>query len=150
MSNLTIYLASDHGGFEYKNKLAEVLAEQNYQVENLGPDALDPKDDYPDFAFPLAEKVATDNGSLGIMFCRGGQGMAIAANKVKGIRAAVCWNKKSAADSKKDNDTNILSLSADDLTWEEITAIVTTWLETPFSREERHVRRIQKITDYEQ
>lgn len=149
MAKQTIYLAADHGGFEYKNKLVKFLTKEGYPVEDLGPASLDPADDYPDFAFPLAEKVASDSSGLGIMLCRGGQGMAIAANKVKGVRAAVIWNKKGALDSKKDNNANVLSLAADFLSWDQLTEIVTAWLATPFTGEERYARRLKKIADYE-
>ena len=150
MANSLIYLAADHGGFEYKNKLVDFLQENNFDVEDLGPAALNPQDDYPDYAFALAEKVAGNPETLGIMFCRGGQGMAIAANKVKDVRAVVCWDKQGAADSKNDNDANVLSLPANHLSWKETQDIILVWLNTPYSAEERHVRRIQKISDYEQ
>jgi ribose 5-phosphate isomerase B len=143
-----IYLASDHGGFEVKKKVKNLLSEMDFEVKDLGPHRHQDGDDYPDFILPLADMVAK-TGQRGIISCRNGQGAAIAANKVKGIRAAVCWNEECARTSRTDDDTNILSLPADYLTDDEIERIVKNWLETEFSDDARHLRRIAKIKDYE-
>lgn len=143
-----IYLASDHGGYDIKEKVKQFLTKKGVTVKDLGPHARHPNDDYPDHVIPLAEQVAKVEGK-GIIACRNGQGAAIAANKVPGIRAAVCWDRIVAESSRTDDDTNVLSLPAEYIAPAELEAIVMTWLETPFSLEARHVRRVNKIADYE-
>jgi ribose 5-phosphate isomerase B len=115
----------------------------------MGNKKEDPQDDYPDFILPLAEKVAKEMGATGIILGRSGNGEAIAANKVKGIRAAVCLNVKMAKMAREHNDANILSLGADYVDLKTAKAIVDTFLETFFSKEEKHKRRVNKITSYE-
>lgn len=144
-----VYLGADHGGYELKEKLKVWLAENHIASEDLGADSFNPKDDYPDFIFPVAEKVASDLESVGIVIGRSGNGEAIAANKVKGIRAAVCLNEEMAKKAREDNDANILSLGADFIDPEQVRKIISVFLETLFSGEERHRRRIEKITSYE-
>jgi ribose 5-phosphate isomerase B len=145
---MRIYIASDHGGFSLKKELIEYLKNLNYQVEDLGNSKLDPKDDYPDFMIPLAERVVKEN-ALGIIVGRSGNGEAIAANKVKGVRAVVCVTEKMAKKAKEDNNANILSLGADYLNKDLAQKVTKVFLETRFSEEERHARRIGKITSYE-
>ncbi|HUC21012.1 MAG TPA: RpiB/LacA/LacB family sugar-phosphate isomerase, partial [Candidatus Polarisedimenticolaceae bacterium] len=87
-----IFIGADHGGFEYKNQIREHLAHQGYKVEDVGAETLDPEDDYPQYAYAAATKILGEEGPVfGILICRGGQGMAMAANRVAGIRAAVAW-----------------------------------------------------------
>ena len=143
-----IYLASDHGGFSIKEKVKQILDRQKLDFKDLGPHVLSVGDDYPDYVIPLALTVAK-NKARGIIACRNGQGAAIAANKVRGIRAAVCWNKDCAASARNDDDSNILSLPADYLTDIELDRILSAWLSTPFSHDARHIRRIHKVADYE-
>lgn len=145
-----IYLGTDHGGYKLKEEIKNWLTTNNYQVEDLGAHALDPNDDYPDFIIPVAQKVAADPQSLGIVIGRSGNGEAIAANKVKGIRAALCLNEEMAKKAKEHNNANILSLGADYIQHDQVKRIIKTFLETPFSNEERHVRRIEKIKNLEQ
>lgn len=144
-----VFIASDHGGFKYKEKLKVWLLENNTQVEDLGSFRLDPEDDYPDFIIPLAKKVVNDSKSRGIILGRSGNGEAIAANKVRGARAAVCLNKKMAEKAREDNDANVISLGADFITFDQAKVIVKTFLETPFSGAERHKRRLEKISKAE-
>lgn len=144
-----IYLASDHGGFQAKAIVKTMLDGQSTAYKDLGPPTLRPDDDYPDYILPLAETVAKENAK-GIISCRNGQGAAIAANKVPGIRAVVCSNEACARSSRNDDDANILSLPADYLSAAEIETIVKDWLATPFSQDARHLRRIHKVHDYEQ
>ncbi len=146
---MKIYIASDHGGYELKKKLVNYLQEKGYTIEDMGNKKEDPQDDYPDFILPLAEKVAKEMGATGIILGRSGNGEAIAANKVKGIRAAVCLNVKMAKMAREHNDANILSLGADYVDLKTAKAIVDTFLETFFSKEEKHKRRVNKITSYE-
>lgn len=146
---MKIYLATDHGGYELKEILKKWLVDEGYQVEDMGAHSLDPNDDYPDFIIPLAQKVAGAKDALGIISGRSGNGEAIAANKVKGIRAAVCLNEEMARKAKEHNNANIISLGADYMSVEEAKNIVKTFLDTPFSNEERHIRRLKKIEELE-
>lgn len=146
---MKIYIGSDHGGYKLKEELKKYLVELAYEVEDMGAHSLDSGDDYPDFVFPVAEKVAQDPQSIGIVLGRSGVGEAIAANKVKGIRAALVWNEQVAVKAREHSDANILSLGADFIDKETAKRIVKIFLETPFSQEERHKRRLEKIKKYE-
>lgn len=150
-----VYLAADHGGFELKEKAKQWLDEWGYQYQDLGADELIPDDDYTTYAFPLAEKVAAaftenpDSIVRGVMFCRSGGGMTIAANKVKKVRAVPVYSPKEAAHARNDNHANVISLAGD---WtDDATAKETlrTFLETPGSTETRHLRRLQHIAAYQ-
>ena len=141
----TIYLGADHAGFERKEIIKKTLVNNEYDVIDLGNDHFDQEDDYPDFAFAVAKKVASEPGSLGILVCASGQGMCMTANKVKGIRGVLGYNTWAAETSRHDDDTNILCLPGKSLSDDEIKKIVETWLKTEFSGEERFVRRIKKI-----
>jgi len=146
---MKIYIASDHGGYELKKELVNYLQEKGYVIEDMGNKKHDPQDDYPDFVLPLAKKVAKETGATGIILGRSGNGEAIVANKVKGIRAAVCLNVKMAKKAREDNDANILSLGADYVDLDTAKKIADAFLETFFSTEEKHKRRVNKITSYE-
>ncbi len=143
------YIAADHGGYELKEKLISYLKEKGYVIEDMGNKEHDPQDDYPDFVFPLAEKVAKEMGAIGIILGRSGNGEAIAANKVKNIRAAVCLDVKMAKKAREHNDANILSLGADFVDIDTAKKIADAFLETFSSKEEKHKRRVNKITSYE-
>jgi len=146
---MRVYMATDHGGFELKKKLVEHLKSKNMNIEDLGNTKYDSGDDYPDFVVPLAEKVANDTNSFGIVLGRSGNGEAIVANKVKGIRAAICLNSKMALKARQDNNANVLALGADYINASEAKKIIDVFLETSFSEEEKHKRRIEKISSYE-
>lgn len=145
---MVVYIASDHAGFIKKQALARNLAE-DYTVVDLGPEQLNPADDYPVFAERVARAVVSEEGSMGVLVCDSGQGMEIAANKVDGVRAAVAWNEHVAFETRRDNNSNVLSLPAAELLPEAMEAIVRTWLTTEFSGAERHQRRINEIEDLE-
>ena len=147
---MKVYLATDHGGYELKEILKKWLKEEDFEVEDIGAHSFDPNDDYPDFIIPLARKVAQEPDSLGIISGRSGNGEAIAANKIKGIRAAVCINEEMARKAKEHNNANILSLGADYMSVDEAKNVVKAFLETPFSNDVRHVRRIEKIKKIEE
>lgn len=146
---MKIYLTSDHAGFDFKNDLREHLAHRGHQVEDLGPATLDPGDDYPQFAYKLTTKLLgdPDTEARGIIICGSGQGPVIAANRVRGIRAAVAWNEEIAKETRQDNDSNILSLPARHLSLEQAQVITDAWLKEPFSNAERHRRRLQEIEE---
>jgi ribose 5-phosphate isomerase B len=142
MTPQKIYLGADHAGWERKEKIKEWL---ELPFEDLSNPELNPADDYPDVAFRVAERVADEPESVGILLCGSGLGMCMAANKVKGIRAVAVYNEWAARASREDNDANVLCLPGRVLEDDEIKSIVTTWLSTNFSSEERHVRRIVKL-----
>lgn len=146
-----IYIASDHAGFNYKKALISYIEQylSSYKIIDLGPFVYASDDDYPDFAMPLAQKVVAED-ERGILICNNGIGVCIAANKVKGARAGIGYNRFAAQTMKQDDHTNILCLASGELTQIQMFGIVRDWLETPFSRAPRHKRRIKKITDYEQ
>lgn len=142
-----IYLAGDHAGYELKEALIPFLRERGLEVEDVGPGTLNPEDDYPDYILPMAAKVASEKGAFGIGVGGSGQGEAIVANRVKGVRAAVYYggNTKIVTLSREHNNANVLSLGARFMTIDEAKEAVVLWLSTPFSNEERHARRITKI-----
>ncbi len=146
-----IYIASDHGGIKLKNQLVKYLSDKhNIAIKDLGPKVVKESDDYPDYAFKVASKISKKPlADVGILLCRSGQGMAIAANKVKNIRAAVIWNVDQASLSRNDDMSNILCLPSDFINFTQAQHIVNTWLNTPYSQDHRHIRRIKKISDYE-
>ncbi|MFA4833797.1 MAG: RpiB/LacA/LacB family sugar-phosphate isomerase [Patescibacteria group bacterium] len=147
-----IYLASDHAGFELKKEIASFLKQANLDFIDIGPHRYDESDDYPDYIIPAAQKVAENpDGNKGIILGGSGQGEALAANKVKGVKAALFYGgpKEIVSLAKTHNNTNILSLGARFLDKEEAIGAVKLWLETGFSNEARHKRRIKKINDYE-
>lgn len=144
---MQIYIASDHAGFELKNILTTFLRERGDEVEDMGPSIYIETDDYPDYCLPLAKKVAQNNDSFGIVIGGSGQGEAMAANRIKGVRAAVYYGGSvdTIKLSREHNDANILSLGARVVSEEEAQTVVELFLSVPFSNEERHLRRIQKL-----
>lgn len=141
-----VIMASDHAGFELKKELKEFLEGLGYEVEDMGARRYDPEDDYPDFIRPAAEKVVFEKGSVGIVLGGSGQGEAIVANKVKGIRAAVFYGgpEDIIRLSREHSDANVLSIGARFIDKEKIKEQVKLWLETDFEGG-RHERRIEKI-----
>ncbi len=146
---MKIYLASDHRGLELKEKLKIFLTEKGYELDDCGAFDYDKDDDYPDFISAAAEKVAKDEGSMGIIIGKSGAGEAICANKIKGIRATVGFSRENVVFTRDDNDANVLSLGTAFVSEEEARQLVSLFLETPFSQDERHKRRIEKIAQLE-
>ena len=144
-----IYLGTDHRGFALKEKIKQWLSEWGYQYEDMGAFEYNQDDDYPDFAKAVAEKVAAESDTRGILVCGSGVGVIIVANKIKGIRAGTAISAPQMKDSVSDENTNVLGISADYLS-EQAQEIVKAFLETNFSGEERHIRRINKIKELEQ
>lgn len=144
-----IYLGSDHAGHELKLEIAAFLEERGYAFRDLGNTFNDPDDDYPDYAFAVAEAVAADADSFGILVCGSAQGVCMAANKAKGIRAAAVATPEEARMTREHNAANVLCLSGWKRTMEEARPVVETFITTDFSGEERHLRRINKISEYE-
>jgi len=144
-----IYLGADHAGFDLKKILKKYLDEKNIPNKDLGNLKLKINDDYPDFAKKVAEKVAEKKGALGILICGSGNGICMAANKVKGIRAALAYNEYSARMAKQDEDANIICLAGRVLKPAEAKKIVDIWLKEKKSPAKRHERRIKKIQKLE-
>ena len=145
-----IYLASDHAGYELKKQILEHLKSQDQEVEDCGALAYDPDDDYPDFIYPCAVKVAQNPGSLGIILGKSGNGEAMLANKVKGIRAAHYYggHEEIIKLSRQHNNANVLSFGAEFMTVDEVKRAVDLWIETGFDGG-RHDRRVKKISEIE-
>src|SRR3990167_8197237 len=140
-----IYLASDHGGFKLKEAIEKYLRNKGQEVIDIGPQKLDPTDDFPDFVIPLAKKVAEDPENLGVALCRNGVGVEVSANKIDGVRAALSWDPRHAASSRRDDNSNVLALPADYLDQKKAIEVLEAWLSTPYAREPRFERRLKKI-----
>ena len=147
---MKIYLGTDHAGFELKEKIKSYLVENGYEIEDCGAFSFDKDDDYPDFIANAALGVSKNTDSKGVVFGKSGAGECIVANKIKGIRAILGFNKENVELSRLHNDANVLSLGSaftnDDLAKE----LVKIFLDTPFSNEERHSRRIAKLKKLEE
>ncbi len=139
-----IYIGADHAGFALKQRLVRALKQLGYDPVDVGPTKLDPSDDYPDFAKPVAEAVSEGKAARGVLTCGTGLGMSFAANRFPHVRAAVVWSPEVAELSRKHNDANILVLPSRFVSEDEGLAILKTWLDTPFEGG-RHLRRVEKI-----
>ncbi len=140
---MKISIGSDHGGFELKEKIIKFLKRKKYKIIDFGTNSLE-SCDYPLIAYEVAKSVAKKKSERGILICKTGIGNCITANKVKGIRAALCYNIKSAILSRKHNDANILALGALFVNIERAKKIIEKWLNTEFEGG-RHLRRIKQI-----
>jgi ribose 5-phosphate isomerase B len=147
---MKIFLGSDHNGFHLKEKLFAYLAKHGYDVEDVGDREFNPEDDFPDFAQAAALKVLGEDDARAILLCGGAQGMAMAANRFRGIRASVVWDAFEAKMTRNDNDSNILCLpsrvldDAEDAVWQ---GIVETWINTPFADAPRYKRRNAQLDE---
>jgi ribose 5-phosphate isomerase B len=146
---MRVHLGSDHAGLELKEHLTGWLREQGHEPVDHGPFVYDAQDDYPVFCLRAAEAVVADPGSLGVVIGGSGNGEQIAANKVKGVRCALAWSDETAALGRQHNDANVVSVGGRMHTVEEMTRFIGIFLSTDFTGEERHVRRIGMLTDYE-
>jgi ribose 5-phosphate isomerase B len=142
---MKIALASDHAGFEYKRRIAELLSELGHEVRDFGTDSTEPAD-YPDFIRPAAEAVARGLCERGVVLGGSGNGEAMVANRVPGVRCALCWSVETARLARAHNDANVISIGERTVPWETAREIVTTWLAAPFEGG-RHARRIAKIDE---
>jgi ribose 5-phosphate isomerase B len=146
---MRVHLGSDHAGFELKAHLAERLAADGHDVVDHGPVEYDPVDDYPPYVMRAALAVVNDPGSLGVVIGGSGNGEQIAANKVMGVRAALAWNDDTASLGREHNDANVVAVGARMHSLDEATRLVLRFLETPFSGDPRHVRRMAMVAEYE-
>ena len=149
MKEVKVFLASDHAGFDVKEKVKKFLDRKNISYHDLGPSENISRDDYPDYASKVASRIARNKDYRGILVCGSGVGMCIAANKVKGIRAVAAYDKYTAQFSRLDNDANVLCLRGRKFSFHKTKKIISIWLNTKFSNEERHIRRIRKIEELE-
>jgi len=146
---MRVYLGSDHAGFELKTHLVAELSAAGHETIDVGPPSFDPEDDYPAYCLATAAMVVGDPGSLGVVIGGSGNGEQIAANKVPGVRAALAWSAETAALAREHNDANVISIGSRMHSADEATALVTAFLGTAFSDEQRHLRRIGQVSDYE-
>ncbi|HMS41592.1 MAG TPA: ribose 5-phosphate isomerase B [Pyrinomonadaceae bacterium] len=144
---MKIAIGADHAGFEVKEKIKKQLEEMNLEVTDLGTNSGDSVD-YPDYGAAVGREVASGNADEGIIVCGSGIGIAIAANKVHGVRAAQAWNEETARLARQHNDANVLSIGARVLPEDEIPKIVRAWFDAKFEGG-RHAERVAKITDLE-
>lgn len=146
--SVKIYLGADHAGFALKEKLKRYFSQNKIDYDDVGGDG-NKGDDYPDYAFAVTKHVSKDKNSLGILICGTGTGMVIAANKTKGIRAAVAYDEYSAKMAKKHNNVNIVCLRGRKFPDTENLRLVQIWLKESFSNKKRHKRRLKKIEKFE-
>jgi ribose 5-phosphate isomerase B len=147
---MRVYLGSDHAGFELKGAVIAHLAAAGHETVDCGPEAFVAGDDYPPYCIAAAQRVISDPGSLGIVIGGSGNGEQIAANKVRGVRAALGYNLETAQLARQHNDANVLGVGARMHTEQEALAIVDAFVATPFSQDPRHARRIEQVASYEQ
>jgi len=143
-----LYIGADHRGYHLKNVLLRELRSMGYEITDLSDASPNPDDDYPVFASRVSRAVLESNGnSFGILLCGSGQGMAMTANRFKGIRAAVAWDKNQARLARNDDDSNVIALPADifEKEIEEAVKIIEVWVDTPFESIPRRARRIREM-----
>ena len=146
---MRVHIGSDHAGFEAKAALVAALIERGHEVADHGPSEYDAVDDYPPFCLATGAAVVADAGSLGIVLGGSGNGEQMAANKVDGVRAALVWSEETAQLARAHNDANVISVGARMHDAADVLRFVEVFLQTPFSGDSRHVRRIDQLADYE-
>lgn len=144
---MNIYIGTDHRGFNDISQITDYLRGKGYEVIDVGNTRFDQSDDFPVYAFKVVQNLLNDqdNRSKGILLCGSGQGMVMAANRFKGIRASICWDENEAYSSRHDDDANVLCLSADKQSIEDIKKIIDVWFSTNFADEDRFIRRIKEL-----
>ena len=148
-NDMKIHIGSDHAGLEFKAKIIEHLKSKGHQVEDHGPHQYDALDDYPVFCIPAAQATAADPASFGIVLGGSGNGEQMAANKVKGVRAVLVWSIDTAKLAREHNNANVISIGGRMHDEQFCLELVDTFLATPFTGDERHVRRIGQISKFE-
>jgi ribose 5-phosphate isomerase B len=147
---MRVHIGCDHAGLELKEHLVGWLREHGHEPVDHGPFEYDPDDDYPVFCLRAAEAVAEEAGSMGVVIGGSGNGEQIAANYVRGIRAALVWSEETAQLAREHNNANVISVGGRMHSVEDMTRFVELFLSTPFSGEERHVRRLEQLATYQQ
>lgn len=147
---MKIYIGADHNGYGLKSKITDYLKRAGYDVEDMGDDHLNPDDDFPVYAGKVCTAVlaSTDKDPRGVLICGSGQGVCMAANRFRGIRASLCWDRRSAREARNDDDANVLCLPAKYVESSEADVILETWLNTAFAAAPRFIRRIQEMDAY--
>ena len=150
---MRIHIATDHAGLDFSTRLQQHLSDAGHEVIDHGPVEYDALDDYPAFCIRAAQGVVADQSAgveaLGVVFGGSGNGEQIAANKVEGIRAALVWNLSTAELAREHNNANVISIGARQHSFEEVTSFIDLFIATPFPGDERHVRRINQIAEFE-
>lgn len=146
---MRVFIGTDHAGLEFKEHLKKALADAGYEPVDCGAFEYDAQDDYPPFCFEVGERTVAEPGSLGVVIGGSGNGEQIAANKVRGIRAALVWSMDTAILARQHNDANVISIGARQHTVEEAIRYIDAFIAEPFSGDERHVRRIAQLAEYE-
>ena len=146
---MRIHVATDHAGLDFSKTVIQHLTDAGHDVTDHGPTSYEPLDDYPAFCITAGEAVVADPGSLGVVVGGSGNGEQIAANKVEGIRAALVWNDSTAKLARQHNDANVIAIGARQHTEAEALAFIDAFVAEPFSDDERHVRRIAQVGEYE-
>ena len=146
---MKIVIGSDHAGFKHKKKISELIASLGHEIIDVGTGS-ENSVDYPDYGEKGAREIYCGQAERGVLICGTGIGISMAANKVKGVRAAVCWNEETASLARQHNDANILCMGARFIPVEEALNITRIFLDTPVSKDERHQRRIKKISSIEE
>lgn len=146
---MQLHIGTDHAGFEIKEQLVTYFRSKGHEVTDHGAHTYDPNDDYPAFCFAAGEAVVANPGSLGIVIGGSGNGEQIAANKVKGVRAALVWNTATAELAREHNDANVISVGARQHTFDEVVEFIEIFIGKAFSENPRHVRRIEQLAEYE-
>jgi ribose 5-phosphate isomerase B len=153
MDAMRIHIATDHAGLEFSQDLQKHLTASGHDVTDHGPTSYDPLDDYPSFCINAAHAVVVDQAAgveaLGIVFGGSGNGEQIAANKVTGVRAALAWSLETAKLGREHNDANVIAIGARQHTFDEVVTFIDAFIATPFTHDERHVRRIAQLAEYE-
>jgi len=146
---MKIYIGADHNGFDFKKQLVEQLKSAGHDVVDAGDVTLNPEDDFPKFAGQVVHALLADADKdvKGILICGSGQGMCMAANRFKGIRASLVWNLDEARSARNDDDSNVLCLSSRYTSLDDARSIITTWLATPFAAAPRFVRRLKELDE---
>jgi ribose 5-phosphate isomerase B len=146
---MNIYIGADHAGYDLKEQIEAYLLDKGYKIKDLGNIKYDAEDDYPFYADKVAEAVASDPGSFGILLCGNAEGVTIVANKTKGIRAALGFSVEAAKTTREDDDANIICFPGRMMSYDEAVKIIDVFLNTPFSNEPRHKRRLKQLDEIE-
>lgn len=144
---MKVFVGSDHNGFQYKKLIIDYIKALGHEVVDVGDKKLDQNDDFPKFASEVVDALLSSKeiDSKAILICGSGQGMCMAANRFKGIRASLCWNIKEAISSRNDDDSNVLCLSSSYMSEDKVKPIISVWLNTPFAAAPRYIRRIKQL-----
>lgn len=146
---MAIIIGADHRGYELKNHIVNFMHESGYEIIDMGPSELVPRDDFVDYAEKVSRMVAQDLSNKGIVICGSGAGVSIASNKIKGVRCSIGFNIEQVKASRRDDNINVLAIASDFTLFEDAKIMIQTFLQTPYEPTDNHVRRIEKIKNLE-